>query len=130
MSQSHAPADSSKYYLPHGTPWPIIGSVALFTTMLGVAAWLNEWFGPEVFAIGLALLAEKFQGARLGSANAAYIMMYALGMMAGPPALGLGLDLASPRGMFDALALFFALYLALIAALAGPFPLGKRRGAA
>jgi cytochrome c oxidase subunit III len=62
MSQSHAPADSSKYYLPHGTPWPIIGSVALFTTMLGVAAWLNEWFGPEVFALGLALLAVMFIG--------------------------------------------------------------------
>ena len=62
MSQSHAPADSSKYFLPHGTPWPIIGSVALFTTMLGVAAWLNEWFGPEVFAIGLALLAVMFIG--------------------------------------------------------------------
>ncbi|HVN99132.1 MAG TPA: cytochrome c oxidase subunit 3 [Steroidobacteraceae bacterium] len=62
MSQSHAPADSSKYFLPHGTPWPIIGSVALFTTMLGVAAWLNDWFGPEVFAIGLALLAVMFIG--------------------------------------------------------------------
>ena len=62
MSQSHAPADNSKYYLPHGTPWPIIGSVALFTTMLGVAAWLNEWFGPGVFALGLALLAVMFIG--------------------------------------------------------------------
>ena len=62
MSHSHAPADSSKYYLPHGTPWPIIGSVALFTTMLGVAAWLNDWFGPEVFALGLGLLAVMFIG--------------------------------------------------------------------
>src|ERR1700688_3953884 len=62
MSQSHAPVDSSKYYIPHGTPWPIIGSVALFTTMLGVAAWLNEWFGPQVFALGLCLLAVMFIG--------------------------------------------------------------------
>ena len=62
MSQPHAPVDSSKYYIPHGTPWPIIGSVALFTTMLGVAAWLNEWFGPLVFALGLALLAVMFIG--------------------------------------------------------------------
>src|SRR5258708_13712106 len=62
MSQPHAPADSSKYYIPHGTPWPIIGSVALFTTMLGVAAWLNEWFGPLVFALGLGLLAVMFIG--------------------------------------------------------------------
>ncbi len=83
-----------------------------------------------LYPVGLALLAEKFHGARLSSANAAYIMMYALGMMAGPPALGLGLDLASPHGLFDALALFFVAYLAMIAALAGPFPLMKRRGAA
>ena len=27
--------DASKYYIPHGSPWPILGSVALFTLMLG-----------------------------------------------------------------------------------------------
>jgi MFS family permease len=107
--------------LPAMTGNPSLYALALFI-----------WGGivGGLYPVGLALLAEKFQGARLGSANAAYIMMYAFGMMAGPPALGLGLDLASPRGMFDALALFFALYLALIAALAGPFPLGKTRRAA
>ncbi len=62
MSQPHAQADSTKYYLPHGTPWPIIGSVALFSTMLGVVAWLNDWFGPELFALGLVLLAVMFIG--------------------------------------------------------------------
>jgi len=62
MSHPHAPADSSKYFLPHGTPWPIIGSVALFTTMFGVVAWLNEWFGPALFALGLCLLAVMFIG--------------------------------------------------------------------
>ena len=35
MSETHAHADSSKYYLPHGSPWPILGSVALFCLMLG-----------------------------------------------------------------------------------------------
>ena len=62
MSQPHSPVDSSKYYIPHGTPWPIIGSVALFTTMLGVVAWLNEWFGPVMFAAGLGILAIMFIG--------------------------------------------------------------------
>jgi cytochrome c oxidase subunit 3 len=62
MSEHHAPADHSKYYVPHGTPWPIVGSVALFTTMLGVVSWLNEWFGPVLFIIGLALLAFMFVG--------------------------------------------------------------------
>jgi MFS family permease len=68
-----------------------------------------------LYTVGLATLAEKFHGKKLGDANAAYIMMYALGMMAGPPALGLGLDLAPPHGLFDALAAFFTAYLGLIA---------------
>ena len=62
MSQAHSHADSGKYYIPHGTPWPIIGSVALFTTMLGVVAWLNEWFSPVMFFAGLVLLAVMFVG--------------------------------------------------------------------
>jgi cytochrome c oxidase subunit 3 len=62
MSQSHSQVDSGKYYIPHGTPWPIIGSVALFTTMFGVVAWLNEWFSPVMFFAGLALLAVMFVG--------------------------------------------------------------------
>ncbi len=76
-----------------------------------------------LYPVGLAILAEKFHGSRLSAANASYIMMYAAGMIAGPPALGLGLDLAPPHGLFDALSLFFAAYLALIAAFAGPFRL-------
>ena len=34
----HAP---SHYYVPHGTRWPILGSIGLFTMMLGAALWLN-----------------------------------------------------------------------------------------
>ncbi len=62
MSEHHAPADHSKYYVPHGSHWPIVGSVALFTTMLGVVSWLNEWFGPGLFALGLVLIAVMFIG--------------------------------------------------------------------
>ena len=62
MSDQHAPADHSKYYVPHGSPWPIVGSIALFTTMLGVVSWLNEWFGPGLFALGLGILAFMFIG--------------------------------------------------------------------
>ena len=83
------------------------------------AAGLFVWGGVVggLYPVGLAMLGDKYQGKQLGGANAAYIMMYATGMMIGPPALGLGLDLASPRGLFDTLALFFALYLALILGL-------------
>jgi cytochrome c oxidase subunit III len=63
MSQARAPAnDHNRYYIPHGSPWPIVGSVALFTVMLGLVGWLNEWYGPIVFVAGLGILAFMFIG--------------------------------------------------------------------
>jgi cytochrome c oxidase subunit III len=58
----HAPADADKYYIPHGSPWPIVGSVALFTIMMGAIAYLNDWFGAWVFLPGAALLIFMFIG--------------------------------------------------------------------
>ena len=60
MSDTHAPADSNKYYIPHGSPWPILGSVALFCLMMGAACYLNEWAGGWAFIPGVLLLATMF----------------------------------------------------------------------
>jgi len=64
MSQahtSHAPTD--KYYVPHGSPWPIVGSMALFTSVSGAALWLNHvTAGPWFFTAGLLLLIFMFAG--------------------------------------------------------------------
>jgi cytochrome c oxidase subunit 3 len=47
----------NSYYVPQGTRWPIIGSIALFGVMVGAATWLNNAsFGPYLFAAGFALL--------------------------------------------------------------------------
>jgi cytochrome c oxidase subunit III len=62
MAQAHAAHGGDKYYIPHGSKWPIVGSVSLFTTMLGVSAWLNGFTGPWVFYFGLALVAFMFFG--------------------------------------------------------------------
>tara|TARA_R110002049_G_scaffold20717_20_gene76028 strand:+ start:2636 stop:3505 length:870 start_codon:yes stop_codon:yes gene_type:complete len=35
---SHA---HDKYYVPHGSPWPIVGSIGLLILMVGVSTWLN-----------------------------------------------------------------------------------------
>ena len=45
------------YYVPHGSVWPAVGSIGLFTTMIGAANWLNEvsW-GEPVFFLGVAIL--------------------------------------------------------------------------
>jgi cytochrome c oxidase subunit III len=59
----HSPAAVDKYYVPHGSPWPIVGSIALFSTVGGAAIWLNEnAAGPWIMAAGLTLLTIMFIG--------------------------------------------------------------------
>src|SRR3989442_1341586 len=54
--------DSSHYYIPHDSPWPIRGSVALFALMAGAVAFLNDWAGGWSFIPGAVLLAYMFFG--------------------------------------------------------------------
>ena len=59
---AHAPA-GDKYYVPHGSHWPITGSIALFLTLGGAAMWLNHsGAGPWVMTLGLGVLAYMFAG--------------------------------------------------------------------
>ncbi|HSN72164.1 MAG TPA: cytochrome c oxidase subunit 3, partial [Steroidobacteraceae bacterium] len=59
---AHPPA-GDKYYVPHGSPWPITGSIALFLTLGGAAMWLNKsGAGPWVMTLGLVVLAVMFAG--------------------------------------------------------------------
>jgi cytochrome c oxidase subunit III len=63
MAQAHAPDDHNKYYIPHLSPWPILGSVSLFTIMLGAIAYLNDWsgaWGAWSLAPGFVLLISMF----------------------------------------------------------------------
>jgi cytochrome c oxidase subunit III len=59
MSAATHPSDH--YYVPHGTRWPILGSIALFSIVLGFSLWLNQvsagsyiaWFGAAALAVML-----------------------------------------------------------------------------
>jgi len=63
MAQASTQHDADRYYLPHGSHWPVTGSLALFLTMGGAALWLNHsGAGPWVMTAGLALLAVMFGG--------------------------------------------------------------------
>jgi cytochrome c oxidase subunit III len=64
MAHAHtSAAPSDKYYVPHGSPWPIVGSVSLFTTVSGIALWLNHVSaGPFIMTAGLLLLIFMFAG--------------------------------------------------------------------
>ncbi len=91
---------------------PLAASInfILFCVMLVVWGGLVGGF----YAIGLALLGSRFGGAELASANAAFVMFYSLGMLAGPPVVGFGLDLWTPNGFFLGIALLIAPYLAVV----------------
>jgi cytochrome c oxidase subunit III len=64
MAHAHTnQAPPSKYYVPHGSPWPIIGSIALFTTVGGAAMWLNNAnSGPWFMGLGILILIAMFVG--------------------------------------------------------------------
>jgi cytochrome c oxidase subunit 3 len=62
MANAPATDGTSRYYIPHNSPWPIVGSVALFSTMLGAISYLNDWAPGLVFVPGVILLAIMFFG--------------------------------------------------------------------
>ncbi len=49
-------ASHNEYYVPHGTHWPIIGSIGLSLTVIGIANFLHgTWSATPIF-VGLAFL--------------------------------------------------------------------------
>ena len=50
-------ADAQSYYIPHGTKWPILGSIGLTSLVGGFAAYLNG------SSSGTAKLMHHFVGA-------------------------------------------------------------------
>ncbi len=66
-----------------------------------------------LYTVGLAHLGSKLSGGDLAAANAAFIFCYSAGMLVGPQAIGTSMDIFGPNGFAWALAVFFALYLAL-----------------
>ncbi len=67
-----------------------------------------------IYVLALALMGERFKGASLAGANAAFILTYEVGAMAGPPLAGVAIWATGAPGM----PLVFAMALALLAAAA------------
>ena len=87
---AHHPHDAGKYYIPHGSKWPIIGSLSLFTTMLGAAALLNGVdLAPFIFWGGFLAVLYMFYGwfgtvigeSQAGMYNAGVDKSFRMGMM-------------------------------------------------
>jgi MFS family permease len=99
-----------------------------FTLLLAV---LFVWAGTlaGLYTVGLTHLGARYAGADLASVNATFVMMYAVGMMVGPPAIGAGLDAVPPHGAAHVMAAIFALYLAVAAVDLARHRRGGRRAA-
>jgi cytochrome c oxidase subunit III len=51
------------YYVPHGTRWPILGSIGLFALMAGTALWLNDIaLGTWIAWLGAAIVITMMVG--------------------------------------------------------------------
>lgn len=73
---------------------------------------LFVWGGiiGALYTVGLAHLGARFGGGDLAAANAAFLILYTLGMTGGPPLVGAGMDLVGPPGFAWSLAVVFAAY--------------------
>jgi MFS family permease len=95
----------------------------------GPALWalLAVWGGfiGGTYTVGLTLLGQAVPLARLASGNTAFIMVFEMGSLTGPPLAGFAMDLWNPYGMLAVVAAPLALllpYLALrrVTAPSGP----------
>ena len=57
MAQAH-----SGYYVPHGSYWPLVGSVGLTTSVVGAAGYMNGNWGLLPLLVGLAITAVMLFG--------------------------------------------------------------------
>ena len=81
-----------------------------------MAGLLFVWGGvvAALYTIGLAHLGSRLTGRDLASANAAFVLCYGLGMVLGPQAIGVGMDLFGTGGFGGTLSVFFAAYIGLV----------------
>jgi MFS family permease len=71
-------------------------------------------FTGGLYTVGLAHLGSRYNGLDLASANAAFIMLYSLGLIVGPPLVGSAMDAGGPQGLPAAIGLMLAGYALLI----------------
>lgn len=94
----------------------------LFLPFAGLAFWshaallfLIGGISGGLYPVGLAMLGGRFSGTDLAAANAAFVLLYSLGLMVGPPLVGLGMDLSRNFGLPGVISTLFALYALFVA---------------
>jgi MFS family permease len=97
-----------------------VAGCALMPVLLDNRPWfyalLFVWGGMTggLYTVGLAHLGARFSGIELASANAAFVMLYSLGLIGGPAAIGISMDVMGPNGFAHALGAMLAAYALLV----------------
>lgn len=73
-----------------------------------------------IYTVGLMLVGERFRGAELANANAAYVMLYAIGLLAGPSLEGVALDAWNPHGLMLVLGVITLIYVGFLLSRRSP----------
>ncbi|MCX7327590.1 MAG: MFS transporter [Hyphomicrobiales bacterium] len=83
-------------------------------TGLAFQALLFAWGGVVggLYTVGLSHLAGRFEGPDLAGANAAFVVLYNVGLTVGPPVVGAAMDYSNPHGFAHALSALFLLLIA------------------
>ncbi len=85
-------------------------TVATTPALLWPVLLVHGGMSGGIYVLALALMGERFKGASLAGANAAFILTYEVGAMAGPPLAGLSFSVIGAPG----LPLVFVLALAIL----------------
>lgn len=91
---------------------PLIGQPPL----LAMALFLLGGVSGALYTVGLAHLGSRFAGNDLAAANAAFVLLYSVGLIAGPPLVGASLDVMGHVGLALSLAGMLALYTVIAVA--------------
>ena len=68
----------------------------------------------SLYTVGLAHLGERFDGPNLAAANAAFVMLYSVGLIVGPPLVGKGMDAYDPYGFAFVIAGMLGFYAVVV----------------
>ncbi len=92
--------------LPYCLEMSILGLVIVF--FWGVVS-------TGIYTMGTILVGERFRGAHLAGASAAFTAMYAMGVLIGPPTAGVSMDVFGPEALTYTMIVLYALVLPVIA---------------
>ncbi|GLK71777.1 MFS transporter [Ancylobacter dichloromethanicus] len=93
----------------------LIPHLAIDSWALWIAAFFTTGIVAGLYTVGLALLGARFDGAALATANAAFVMLYSIGLTVGPTAVGGGMQILDPHGFAWTIGAFLLLYVLVVA---------------